>query len=314
MKILPWLAASAVDEPEMPAKKIDSTTFTCASPPGKWPTRSRDSLTSRSVMPPTFIRFAVSRKNGTASRMNELYDLNVWLNSTSGDRRGSMIRIGRHARPSANAIGTRSAIRLKKTPNRISEAIAGDRTPALLTAAPRTVTAAGAGRRGISRRGTASHVKPASGQATKMNGIGSSASSEILVPAELNELDAVPEEHKRQHQHEHVRNHAQQRVGARREFRPEVNVEVRAVADGDHRADHDHPDEEEPRHLLGPDVRRDQRRKAGEDLQADRDDQDRHGGDQQPVQEPVIAVDEFAHALTRFRIRSGRQKKTGGKD
>jgi hypothetical protein len=32
----------------------------------------RDSCSSRSVVPPTFIRFAVSRKNGTASRMKEL--------------------------------------------------------------------------------------------------------------------------------------------------------------------------------------------------------------------------------------------------
>ena len=36
------------------------------------PTMVRDSRTNRSVMPPAFIRFAVSRKNGTASRMNEL--------------------------------------------------------------------------------------------------------------------------------------------------------------------------------------------------------------------------------------------------
>ena len=72
MKILLWLAASAVDEPETPAKKIDSTTLICASPPGKCPTSARDKRTSRSVMPPTFIRLAVSRKNGTASRMNEL--------------------------------------------------------------------------------------------------------------------------------------------------------------------------------------------------------------------------------------------------
>ena len=56
----------------MPAKKIDSTTFTCARPPGKWPTSAREKRTSRSVMPPTFIRLAASRKNGTASRMNEL--------------------------------------------------------------------------------------------------------------------------------------------------------------------------------------------------------------------------------------------------
>ena len=72
MKIFDWLAASAVEEPEMPAKKIDSTTLICASPPGKCPTMVRDSSISRSVMPPTFIRFAVSRKNGTASRMKEL--------------------------------------------------------------------------------------------------------------------------------------------------------------------------------------------------------------------------------------------------
>ena len=89
MKILPWLAASAVDDPEMPAKKIESTTLTCARPPGRWPTRSRDSRTSRSVMPPTFIRLAVSRKNGTAIRMNELYDLKVSLKRIIGDRRGS---------------------------------------------------------------------------------------------------------------------------------------------------------------------------------------------------------------------------------
>ncbi len=72
MKIFDWLAASAVEEPEMPAKKIDSTTLIWASPPGKCPTMEREKRTRRSVMPPTFIRLAVRRKNGTASRMNEL--------------------------------------------------------------------------------------------------------------------------------------------------------------------------------------------------------------------------------------------------
>ncbi len=72
MKIFDWLAASAVEEPDIPAKKIDSTTLICARPPGKWPTSAREKRTRRSVMPPTFIRFAASRKNGTASRMNEL--------------------------------------------------------------------------------------------------------------------------------------------------------------------------------------------------------------------------------------------------
>ena len=72
MKILLWLAASAVEEPEMPAKNTDSTTLIWASEPGQLPTRERERVTSRSVMPPTLIRLAVSRKNGTASRMKEL--------------------------------------------------------------------------------------------------------------------------------------------------------------------------------------------------------------------------------------------------
>ena len=72
MKIFDWLAASAVEEPEMPAKNTDSTTLICASEPGQCPTMARESATSRSVMPPMLIRLAVSRKNGTASRMKEL--------------------------------------------------------------------------------------------------------------------------------------------------------------------------------------------------------------------------------------------------
>ena len=72
MKILDWLAASAVEEPEMPAKKIDSTTLIWARLPGKWPTMVRESRMRRSVVPPTFIKLAVSKKNGTASRMKEL--------------------------------------------------------------------------------------------------------------------------------------------------------------------------------------------------------------------------------------------------
>ena len=80
--LAPWFAgavrlpaprgAMPVEIPVGMADGLADYTFTCAKPPGKCPTRSRDSRTSRVVMPPTFIRFAVSRKNGTASRMNEL--------------------------------------------------------------------------------------------------------------------------------------------------------------------------------------------------------------------------------------------------
>ncbi len=132
MKILPWLAASAVELPEMPAKNTDSSTLICASAPGKLPTIVRDSVTSRSVMPPTFMRLAVSRKNGTASRMNELYALNVVLKITIGDSRGSMMNTGRHARPSANATGTRRTMSRKNTPNRMIAAVPGDSAAAVI--------------------------------------------------------------------------------------------------------------------------------------------------------------------------------------
>jgi hypothetical protein len=136
MNILLWLAASAVDDPEMPAKKTDRSTFTWASAPGKWPTMVRDRCTSRSVMPPLFIRLAVSRKNGTASRMNELYALKVSLKSDSGDRRGSITSIGRHDRPRATATGTRITSSPKKPPKRISAAMPG-LIAALITAPAR---------------------------------------------------------------------------------------------------------------------------------------------------------------------------------
>ena len=65
-------AASAVDEPEMPANSIETMTFTWPSPPGRWPTMALANRIRRSVMPAPFIRFAASRKNGTASRTKAL--------------------------------------------------------------------------------------------------------------------------------------------------------------------------------------------------------------------------------------------------
>src|SRR6185295_11916183 len=136
MKILPWLAASAVDDPEIPAKNTDNSTLICASAPGKLPTIVRDSRTRRSVMPPTFIRLAVSRKKGTASRMNELYALNVVLNITIGDRRGSMKRAGRQARPSANATGTRRIRKKKNVPNSHMAATVGVSAAPVMAVSP----------------------------------------------------------------------------------------------------------------------------------------------------------------------------------
>src|SRR4051812_29886734 len=137
MKILPWLAASAVEEPEIPAKNTDRSTLICASAPGKFPTIVRDSVTRRSVMPPTFIRFAVSKKNGTASRMNELYALNVVLNTTMGESRGSMNSTGRQASPSAKATGTRSTMSRKNVPKSHMAATAGVSAAPVIEGPPR---------------------------------------------------------------------------------------------------------------------------------------------------------------------------------
>jgi hypothetical protein len=137
MKIFDWLAASAVEEPDTPAKKIDSTTLICASPPGKCPTMARERRSSRSVMPPMFIRLAVRRKNGTASRMNELYALKVSCTRVTVDRRGSIRRIGSDASASAKAIGTRRNRNRKNRPKRIAAACPDDSTEPVMRPCPK---------------------------------------------------------------------------------------------------------------------------------------------------------------------------------
>ena len=47
----PIPAASAVEDPEIPANSMLTNTLTCASPPGRCPTKARAKLTSRSVIP-----------------------------------------------------------------------------------------------------------------------------------------------------------------------------------------------------------------------------------------------------------------------
>ena len=121
----PIPAASAVDEPEIPANSMLTITLTCPNPPGKCPTDARASLTSRSVMPAAFIRFAASKKNGTASRMNELYDFHISLISRMGVSRSSSHIIGRQASPSANETGTRKTISAPNEPNMITAASMG---------------------------------------------------------------------------------------------------------------------------------------------------------------------------------------------
>jgi len=74
INIFPQPAASAVDEPDIPANNIDTTTLTWPRPPGSQPVMTFARSIIRSVILPEFIKFAASKKNGTASKINELYD------------------------------------------------------------------------------------------------------------------------------------------------------------------------------------------------------------------------------------------------
>jgi hypothetical protein len=65
----PEPAASAIAEPDIPAKITLCTTLTWASPPRKRPTIASQKRSSRSVMVPLFMISAARMKSGTASRI-----------------------------------------------------------------------------------------------------------------------------------------------------------------------------------------------------------------------------------------------------
>ena len=74
INIFPQPAASAVDEPEIPANNIETATFTCPKPPGIQPVNTLAKSINLSVIFPEFIKLAANKKKGTASKINELYD------------------------------------------------------------------------------------------------------------------------------------------------------------------------------------------------------------------------------------------------
>ncbi len=72
ISILPRPIASASAAPDTPAKIIDASTATWASPPRTWPTTARANVKIRAVMPPVFIRLPARMKNGIASSVNDV--------------------------------------------------------------------------------------------------------------------------------------------------------------------------------------------------------------------------------------------------
>jgi hypothetical protein len=92
-----------------------------------------------------------------------------------------------------------------------------------------------------------------------------------------------------------VGDHLDGGIRARRQLRQHVDHEVRPLAHRDHRAQHDHPDEEEAGQLLRPDPGGNERGVARDDLQRDRDDQDPDHGRHQPREQPMVAIEEPLH-------------------
>ena len=70
---LPELAASASAEPDMLAKMMLCTTFTCARPPRKRPTIALQKRSSLSMMLPAFMNSAASTNSGIASSRKLVY-------------------------------------------------------------------------------------------------------------------------------------------------------------------------------------------------------------------------------------------------
>src|SRR6266849_886995 len=262
----PTPAASAVDEPEMPAKSIDTSTPTCPRPPGRCPTSARDKLISFSVMPALFIRLAASMKNGIASRRNELYDFNISFSNRNGVRRSSMKNTGTQARPSANATGTRTMIRTAKTPKRSAATSAGPMTAVhveldivenLFRQKKNPADARERPRNMDRQHVDAGHLR-------------------ALLVAERGKAPAEGDENQCHQQYRHMNDELADGLAANGlRFRQNVDVEVRAVAHRDGRAEHDQPHQAKARDFLRPDVAGNEFEKTREDLQCYRDHHDR---------------------------------------
>ena len=205
----------------MPAKKIDSTTLTCARPPGQ----VADQVARQADQPIGDAADVHQVRRQQEERHRQQDERVVRLERLVEQHQRRQPRLDDQDRQAGEARArTRSARAApsarKNTPNRISAATAGDSTaPPLIGRAPRVAPR-------HSRLGAACALRPL--RATRMScAVGAELLAEeqepgeagerpgdederhrqlgelrVLAPAELHELDAVPEEHEREHQHE----------------------------------------------------------------------------------------------------------------
>ena len=116
ISIFPTPAVSAWEEPETPAKIMDTRIFACARPPRMFPTSAMQKFTSFRVICPWFIRLAARMKSGTASRTNELRPLNIFMKTVRLGTNGSVAIPASEMMPMTKAIGTPRKMSSTKNP------------------------------------------------------------------------------------------------------------------------------------------------------------------------------------------------------
>ena len=116
MSILPTPAVSAWDDPDTPAKIMETRILAWASPPLTLPVRAMQNFTSISVIFPWFMMFAARIKRGMARRTKELSPLNIFMNTVRFGIKGMVEMPAREIMPMTKAMGTPRVMSSTKEP------------------------------------------------------------------------------------------------------------------------------------------------------------------------------------------------------
>ena len=272
MNIFDWLAASAVEEPDIPGEKEREHHVDLRQAAGEVPDhRPRQQSCSRSVMPPTFIRLAVSRKNGHRQEDEGVVGVEGLLHERHGGEPGldapasaGMLSPARRRPARAGTTGR------KNRPNRMRDASAGReqcsghgncspaRAPSVSNRCWRVTRSCPISTSQLVPHLLAEEDEP--GHAGDRPGDVDEPQRQLgqfryPVPGEPGELDAGPDEYQRNNENAEPGDQPKRRLGAPRT--PLAICRLRnawTLANADHGADHHRPDQEKTRHFLGPDV------------------------------------------------------------
>ena len=99
-------AVSAWEDPEIPAKIMETRTLEYARPPRNLPTSALQQSISFPVISPSFIRFAARMNSGTASSVKLVMPLNIFVKTTVFGIVSIALMPTKEMNPSAKEIGT----------------------------------------------------------------------------------------------------------------------------------------------------------------------------------------------------------------